>query len=201
MISGSSSGITQTGDSLIGLSYGSAAWGDYTPTTPGEFSDSFSYTVQDGTFTRSATIHVRVALPAFLDVLKTVEYNGVESIYLTDVPKGSVITYTLKLYNGADGEIAQNATLSDTLPAGITFSGWITQSGATLTDGVIHWSAASVPTDTMVTISFRATVTGAYGAAVTNTAQGDAANADPVTASAVFEIMQPYKIYLPLIVR
>jgi uncharacterized repeat protein (TIGR01451 family) len=173
----------------------------YTPTTPGEFSDSFSYTVQDGAFTRTATIHVRVALLAFLEVFKTVEYNGVQSISLPAVPKGSVVTYTLTLYNAPGGEIAQSAALSDTLPAGVAFTSWITQAGATLTDGVIHWSAATAPTDTRVTIRFRATVTGDYGAVVTNTVGADAANADPVTARAIFAVMQPYRIFLPLVKR
>ncbi len=172
----------------------------YTPTTPGVFTDSFSYTVEDGDFTRSGTISVRVALLANVNVFQTVAFNGMDSNYLPGVPKGRVVTYTLTIINNPGGEAGQNVALSDTLPAGVTFAGWVTQAGAAIDNGVITWSAASLPVSSSVTIQFQAAVTGIVGAAVTNTANLQAGNADPTSASADFPI-SPIPLYLPFISR
>jgi len=176
----------------------------YTPTAGFEGNDSFSYTVQDGQFSAQGEIQVRVARLAFLSVFKTVAYNGQESFSLADVPQGAEVVYTLDLANGSGGEIAQNVVLTDVLPAGVQFSGWITQSGATLDGGVIRWSANSVPTQTVTTLRFRATVVAQVGSTVANSVQVAAANADSTEGSASFVVagpLPPQPVYLPLIQR
>ncbi len=106
-----------------------------------------------------------------------------------------------RLSNESVGEIAANVRLTDVLPAGVAFTSWITQSGAALNGNTITWSAPSVPTNTVTTISFRATITGTGGATVENIVNVTAANADPAQASAVLTIARPYLIFLPLTLR
>ncbi|GEM_PF-1711866 len=173
----------------------------YTPTLGYHGSDSFNYTVQDGQFTSTSTVSVRVASLAYLNVAKIMESAGDISSYLTDLPKGHVLTYTISLYNAPDGVIAENVVLTDVLPAGIQFVEWIDQSGATLENGVITWSAAEVPIDTTVTISYRVVITGQFGGVVENTVYATASNANPAQATAVFTVMRPHLVFLPTMQR
>ncbi len=46
-----------------------------------------------------------------------------------DLPLGSVVTYTLQLYNGGSGHAA-NVVLTDTLPSGVTFQQFVVDGGA-----------------------------------------------------------------------
>ncbi|NTV53643.1 MAG: DUF11 domain-containing protein, partial [Candidatus Firestonebacteria bacterium] len=65
----------------------------------------------------------------------------------TNVPYGSVVTYTLVLSNS--GALTDTATLTDALPAGVVFGGWVANPGATETAGAITWSGTITPaTDT-----------------------------------------------------
>lgn len=112
---------------------------------------------------------------------------GPDGGYL-DLPLGAVVTYTLDLYNGGDGE-ATNLVLTDTLPAGVTFEAFMQDGGATYYDSETDVTVASgetihVPAGTIVwsgsltsgageEIIFRALLSGDddyLGHTVTNTA-------------------------------
>ena len=171
----------------------------YIPQDGFQGNDSFSYTLQDGEFTRTGTINVRVANLAFLTAFQTLESGNRRGGFLPEVIKGSLVTYTFDLSSLPDGEIAQNVQLTATLPQGIQFVEWVTPSGATLQNGVISWSAAQLSPGTPAQISFRAVVVGGYGDIVENTIQLTAANADPLSDWAAFQIRPPYWIYHPII--
>ena len=86
----------------------------------------------------------------------------------TNVPYHGVITYTIVLSN--TGEASDPAvTLTDTLPAGVAFAGWVISPTNTLRDGaVITWTGA-LSAGTGITLTFTATHTGSYEQVVTNT--------------------------------
>jgi len=172
----------------------------YTPTLNYSGTDSFSYTVVDGEFTVTGTVNTRVETLAFLNVAKTVEYEFSDAgVYLPDVPRDREVVYTIRLVNAPNAEVIQSVVITDVLPAGIQFTAWITQSGATLVDGVISWSAAEVPADTVIVIRFRAAITANFGDLIENAVQASASNADTVSAGASFTIVQRYRYYFPTV--
>ncbi|MCB0048647.1 MAG: Ig-like domain repeat protein, partial [Caldilinea sp.] len=86
-----------------------------------------------------------------------------------DVANRATVTYTLMLENS--GTIADSSVmLTDTLPAGASFAGWIEQpSGANFTGDALAWSGA-VGQAEVITFTFIATNTASGGATITNTA-------------------------------
>ena len=61
-------------------------------------------------------------LPPGLNITKSVTPNS-------DVALGSVVTYTISLMNNGTA-LAQGVVLTDVLPTGLTFGGWIVDNGA-----------------------------------------------------------------------
>ena len=172
----------------------------YTPALGYQGNDSFSYTVQDGEFTVTGTVNVRVASLAFLKVGMTLKAGGVSGLPLVEANQTSEVTYTLRLGSDVSGEIAQGVTLSDTLPAGIKFLGWVEQSGAQINGSLLTWSAASLPAGGQVTISFRAQVVGEVGSVVQNAVLAEASNADPAGAITQLMVLPPRATYLPYVI-
>ena len=86
----------------------------------------------------------------------------------SEVGYGRLLTYTLILTNTGGEDPA--VLVTDTLPAGVVFAGWIEQSGAAVANDVVAWSGA-VNTGTPITISFQVTNSAAGGATITNTVQ------------------------------
>lgn len=173
----------------------------YTPTAGFEGSDSFMYRLQDGLFTAQGTITVRTARLAFLNVAKLAASSSASGFFLPAVAQGSTVTYTILLENMNGGEIAQNAVLTDVLPAGVQFTRWITQSGAALNGSTITWSTASVPLGGGTTISYLANVSGSPGARIANSVQASATNADVVSGEADIILGNWTSIYLPQVRR
>lgn len=143
----------------------------------------------------TGTVGMRVETLGFMNLGKTVEYEREKSVYLPDVPRDREVIYTIRLENAPDGEVIQNVLITDVLPLGISFTEWITQSGALLENGVISWSAAEVPTDTVILISFRASILADYGDLVENAVKASASNADSVSAGASFTVVRRYRYY------
>jgi uncharacterized repeat protein (TIGR01451 family) len=116
---------------------------------------------------------------------------------------GNVVTYTIVLTNSGDGT-ATNVMITDTLPAQVTFGGFVTPNGAVYAAGVITRSG-DIATSTQVQIVFTATVGMArtyYGQTVSNTAQFAAGNGGSgVSTPAAFKIQDRYFIFLPLVKR
>lgn len=84
---------------------------------------------------------------------------------------GERLTYTLSLRNGGDAP-APTAWLDDTLPAGVTWGGWITFTAgrAGYADGAITWTGAISP-QTPITVTFAVTACWRpVGAILTNSA-------------------------------
>jgi len=78
------------------------------------------------------------------------------------------VTYTLSLSN--TGLLSDTATLTDTLPAGVAFGGWVNEPAGTIRNGgAITWTG-TISTGEAVTLAFTATHTGDYGDTITNTA-------------------------------
>jgi uncharacterized repeat protein (TIGR01451 family) len=84
---------------------------------------------------------------------------------------GSVVTYTLTMSNVGTGAVLETV-LTDTLPDGITFGGFVSSGGANEQDGTISWDG-TVWVDMDVEVVFTATVNmdySLYGETITNTA-------------------------------
>ena len=104
---------------------------------------------------------------------------------------GNLITYTIVLSNTGTGAVLQT-NLTDTLPAEVTFGGWILQNGAELTDGVITWTG-TMWTTTEVNLVFTATVNldySLYGETITNTVEYAAPYAGSGNAQAAFTVAE-----------
>ncbi|MCB0055339.1 MAG: DUF11 domain-containing protein, partial [Caldilinea sp.] len=104
------------------------------------------------------------------------EYTPAPAVTLTksvapdaDVAYQGIVTYTLLLAN--NGAVADSGvTVTDTLPAGVAFAGWVEQpAGATFAGNALTWNGA-VEQAEVITFTFAATNTASGGATVTNTA-------------------------------
>jgi uncharacterized repeat protein (TIGR01451 family) len=102
---------------------------------------------------------------------------------------GSLVTYTLVLSNTGTGTVLQTF-LTDTLPSGITFGGFVSDGGALEQDGTISWTG-DMSVDMEVSVVFTATVDinyDLYGETITNTVEYASPNAGSGSASAAFSI-------------
>lgn len=88
----------------------------------------------------------------------------------TNVSPQELITYTLVISNSGDTD-ATGTIVTDTLPAGASFAGWVQQpAGANESGNQITWTG-SVTAGKAITFTYAATYTGAaYGETITNTA-------------------------------
>ncbi len=114
-----------------------------------------------------------------------------------DVPLGGVVTYTVSIANHGDAD-ATGVVMTDTLPSGVEFGGWVQQGSASLkfplAEGPIVWGPWSVPAGRSYTFAFTATVTtdtAYYSATVTNTVDFDSDNAGSGSAEATFTVIGP----------
>lgn len=133
----------------------------------------------------SATVGSNVLLPDLNSSQKTVSSAL--------VPPGSLLVYTLTARNTSAFAPATLASISDVLPAGVSYvPGSATLQGTgILTDvGGIFWTGAITPND-RITITFQVTVTAMDGV-ITNTAVfSDGQLATPVTRMAATTVMAP----------
>ena len=152
-----------------------------------------------------------------LNIVKNVQGTNGETI---DLPLGSVITYTITLTNSGNST-ATDVIVTDTLPVGITFGGWVikneakylpvsgtvTLPGGTvqLPDDTVAWGPFDLLTTTSQTIIFTTTINSSpdlYGKFITNTAHYTSVNAGFDSASAAISLEEDvhlYNVYLPLI--
>ncbi len=115
---------------------------------------------------------------------------------------GDEVTYTLTLHNGGDVAVTGIA-LTDELPWEVNFVAWIVQGGASISDDVVTWNG-DLAADATITISFRAAVrSDSFFLAhpVVNTASYAIGDLIGSSASATFNVLGEYKIFLPLTMR
>ena len=97
------------------------------------------------------------------------------------VDVGEAVTYTLTLTHTGGG-VARGVGLTDTLPASLTFGGFVENAvGAEAAAGVITWSAERLPAGTTVNLVYTATVNAEYtlyGQTITNKAVLSAQNVE-----------------------
>jgi uncharacterized repeat protein (TIGR01451 family) len=139
-----------------------------------------------------------VYLPPALSIEKSVTPDS-------DVTPGSTVTYTISL-NNTSPTLAAGITLTDVLPAEVSFGGWVVNAGAVYDDGVITWQG-SISGQTALTLVFTATVSAeaSDGLIVSNTAHYHHASGMGQSAAS-FEVERPttppvYRVYLPIIFR
>ncbi|MEE8392614.1 MAG: Ig-like domain-containing protein, partial [Anaerolineae bacterium] len=157
--------------------------------TDGEKSASQAFTI---------TVSSRPA-PA-LQIVKTVEGTG----GALNLSPNSIVTYTITLNNSGSGD-ATGVLMTDNLPGGVSFGGWVNRGGAEplVPTGVITWTG-NVSAGTSHTIRFTAIVTTSLtfsGKTISNTATFISANAGSGSDDAVFTIVEAHRIYLPLVAR
>ncbi|MDY7077577.1 MAG: tandem-95 repeat protein [Chloroflexota bacterium] len=145
-------------------------------------------TVSDGISdtTRSFLVTVVEAVPA-LSVTKSVEWaSGVPN-----PPLGGVVTYTIVLTNSGS-DTATGVVMTDTLPDGVSFGGWLEQDLAQRPQpNTIEWGPHDIPDHYGHTIRFTATITttsGFAGTTITNTARFTSTNAGYGSDDAVFTV-------------
>jgi uncharacterized repeat protein (TIGR01451 family) len=112
---------------------------------------------------------------------------------------GDVVTYTIKLSNSGD-VIAVGVVVTDVLPDGVAFGGWIQNNGAVYSQGAIHWFG-NIPATASLTFVFTATVnldSSLYGTTVTNRVYYKYALMAG-SASADFQLW--HRIYFPLLYK
>jgi uncharacterized repeat protein (TIGR01451 family) len=119
-----------------------------------------------------------------------------------DVALGSVVTYTIALDNSGEGQ-ATGVTMTDDLPAGVTFGGWVEQNGASQTDGTLTWSGDIAAGGGKMFV-FTATL-GAepalYGGTITNIASFVSGNAGDGADDAALSIERVFRIYVPIVLK
>ncbi len=120
-------------------------------------------TLQGRTDGSSSSVPLTVLGPPVISVGKTVTPTS-------RVAMGATVTYTVALTNTGESPAA-GLRLTDTLPVSTTFGGWIDQPGGSgVADGQITWRGDVAP-GRLLTWTFVATHTGAYGDVVANTAR------------------------------
>jgi len=107
------------------------------------------------------------------------------------VPLGGVVTYTVSLVNNGTA-IAEGVVLTDMLPTGLTFGGWILDNGAQETDGTITWNGDILGSGAFDFI-FTATVNmdpALYGTGIVNLASFTSENDGAGSAEAAFAVVR-----------
>lgn len=130
-----------------------------------------------------------------LALVKTVETSA-------EVNLGDVVTYTLTLSNSGEAT-AVGVSITDTLPAGVTFEAFVAADGATQANGVITWEGDLIAGEDIVII-FTVAVDeddDLYGMEITNTASFTSANDGSGSDGASFTVKPDYRIYLPIVAK
>lgn len=177
----------------------------YTPPDGYLGREVFTYTVADSLTTDTATVTVVITgLPSLTFSKAVVPVNGTAGY----IP-GSPVMYTLAMTNSGEGP-AVDLLITDTLPSGLLFGGFVNADGLTPTEAnnTITWGPQNIPTSATYTLIFTATLdlqgTFVTGQPMTNTATYTAKNADPGSASTTFNVVVPvegYVLYLPVIMK
>jgi hypothetical protein len=109
-----------------------------------------------------------------------------------------VVTYTLILTNS--GTLDDAVTLTDTLPTGVIFGGWVSQPVGMMQHNNTLTRTGTVTAGVSITAIFTATFTGSYGDIITNIAHFSGTVQTDRTEAA-FTITEASKIilYLPLV--
>ncbi|RME49208.1 MAG: ExeM/NucH family extracellular endonuclease [Caldilineae bacterium] len=134
-----------------------------------------------------------------------------------NLPTGDVVTYTITLQNNTGGT-AQQVIMTDTLPSGITFGGFVQNpngsvvfpsgggtislpggGSAVLPPNTLAWGPYDLGPGQSYTFVFTATVTGGGGQSIVNTAWFKSLNAGAGFAQAT--ISTQAKIFLPLVMK
>jgi uncharacterized repeat protein (TIGR01451 family) len=165
---------------------------------------SFTLTVTDTeglSDSDAVTVTVQATAPV-LGIVKTVTGSGSGTGGTINLPPRGVVTYTIVLEN-TGGEAATGVVMTDEIPQGITFGGWVTRSGAlplSPTDGVT-WTGA-VPAHSVHTIRFTATLAMSTftGQTITNTAAFTSTNAGGGSDEAAFALVDITEILPPVLV-
>jgi len=145
------------------------------------------FAIRQGTNRPAAIIDgIRVATTWKDAIGYTGEVSAIKTVTpTTDVPYGSLVTYTIVLSNSR--AVNDTVLFTDTLPAEVDFGEWIEQpEGATVVGDVITWSG-TVTAGTAITFALTAQHVGNYGDVVTNTAEFSGTY-DAGTAQAVFTV-------------
>jgi uncharacterized repeat protein (TIGR01451 family) len=115
----------------------------------------------------------------------------------TDLAAGAIITYTLRVTN--TGVITDaNLEVTDTLPTGVDFGGWVTEPGGVVCSGnAFTWTDSIDPEETLLAV-FTATLTEDVGGTISNTAHFSGST---MTGESTAAFATGNKVYLPLVMR
>ena len=93
--------------------------------------------------------------------------------------------------------------LTNTLPAALTFGGWVDQGSATVNGDTVTWGPQDLASGQTATFVFTATVSAPLSTAITNTVTAQSAAGETATAEATFTVGQDPEtlLFLPFITR
>jgi uncharacterized repeat protein (TIGR01451 family) len=168
---------------------------------------AISSAMAEANYDNNSSAAVVTVQPPALRAFKTVQGPGGAT---TNLRPGDVVTYTITLHNSLN-ELAAGVVLTDPLPLGVRFGGWVQQGSAllpppggtgTLAVGIIHWGPWDMAAGEEVSIAFTATVAPgsvSMGSPITNTAWFSSTNAGSGSASAAFSKVMD--VFLPLLIK
>lgn len=122
-----------------------------------------------------------------------------------NLPFNGVVTYTIEVQNSGSVP-ALGVVISDVLPDGLAFGGYVQQGSGTLPiSRTLVWGPYNLPAGFSDSLVFTATVIpdpNRFGAEIINIARFSSENAGFGTASARFRLAEPAaRVYLPLVWR
>ncbi len=179
----------------------------YTPNSDFIGTDSFSYIVQDGQYTSTATVTIRVGNFAFLDAHIDVDVGNTSSDDTT-ISNGSLVTYTITLINQDLGAPmsngAENIQASNQL-TGLLWLAWVNQAGAVVNDTDISWQVGDLAVGETISLTYVAQVQATINIAeIVNAVIVSADNADTIDAGHILmnaDIENLNVFYLPLLFK
>jgi len=148
-----------------------------------------AYQYDNGEYNEGRAFVYYGGVASALSIIKSVAGAGGST---QDLPLGGVVTYTIALTNNED-DIASGVVMTDTMPNGASFGGWLEQGLALLPPpgDTITWGPHDVPANDGYTIRFTATITtdSAFaGQTIPNIARFSSADAGSGSDGATFTV-------------
>ncbi|MCB0037046.1 MAG: hypothetical protein KDE51_23610 [Anaerolineales bacterium] len=112
------------------------------------------------------------------------------------------IGYRITIHS-RDTAVISGVMLTNTLPAALTFGGWVDQGSATVNGDTVTWGPQDLASGQTATFVFTATVSAPLSTAITNTVTAQSAAGETATAEATFTVGQDPEtlLFLPFITR
>lgn len=185
-VSGSTITWTFNNPTIAGGGSGTLLFTATAGSTAGSFNDTATAVTSLGTVSGNATTTVSTIQ---LAVTKIAALASAPTVPVTNVPQGSNFVYRITYSNPSDTN-APNATLVDTLPAGVTYVSASPLAPSSIAGNVLTWNLGTLAADS-APAAILVTVTATTPGIQTNTVQLSATGAPTETATATVLVSGP----------